>query len=273
MSLMGLLHISVCGTRLVHVCKVRAICRLVIFNFLEVVMPDAYTHENLTVQGGDVSGKTVSLQADNQVNLLAAQNTASQTSSSSNASASVGVAVQLGNAGAGLGYTGSASKGAGSGNGADVSYTNTHVTGADSVSIKSGADTTLKGATVEGKQVTANVSGNLNIESLQDKSTYSEKSSQVGGSVMVGVTQSGLVSGNVNIGKTNIDSNYASVGEQSGIKAGDGGFTVNVQGNTDLKGGAITSTQAAVDQNKNSFKTGGTLWHSPKPVDTFHSAV
>ena len=47
--------------------------------------------------------------------------------------------------------------------------------------------------------------------------------------------------------------------EQSGIKPGDGGFTVNVQGNTDLKGGAITSTQAAIDQNKNSFQTGGTL--------------
>lgn len=189
---------------------------------------------NLTVQGSDVSGKVVNLEADNQINLLAAQNTASQTSSSSNASASVGVAAQLGNAGAGLGYTGSASKGSGSGNGADVSYTNTHVAGADSVSIQSGADTTLKGATVEGKQVTATVGGNLNIESLQDKSTYSEKSSQVGGSVMVGAG----VSGNVNLGKSNIDSNYASVSEQSGIKAGDSGFAVNVQGNTDLKGGA-----------------------------------
>ena len=54
-------------------------------------------------------------------------------------------------------------------------------------------------------------------------------------------------------------SSYASVTEQSGIKAGDGGFTVNVQGNTDLKGGAITSTQAAIDNNKNAFSTGGTL--------------
>ena len=32
-----------------------------------------------------------------------------------------------------------------------------------------------------------------------------------------------------------------------------------MQGNTDLKGGAITSTQAAIDQNKNSFQTDGTL--------------
>jgi hypothetical protein len=112
---------------------------------------------------------------------------------------------------------------------------------------------------VTGKQVTATVGGNLNIESLQDTATYAEKNQQVGGSVMVGVTQSGAVSGNINLAKSNINSSYASVTEQSTLKAGDGGFTVNVQGNTDFKGGAITSTQAAIDQNKNSFQTGGTL--------------
>ncbi len=96
-------------------------------------------------------------------------------------------------------------------------------------------------------------------ESLQDTATYAEKNQQVGGSVMVGVTPTGPVKGNVNYAKSNINSTYASVTEQSAIKAGDGGFTVNVQGNTDLKGGAITSTQAAIDNNKNTFSTGGTL--------------
>ena len=66
-------------------------------------------------------------------------------------------------------------------------------------------------------------------------------------------------SGSANFAKSNIDSTYASVKEQSALKAGDGGFTVNVGGNTDLKGGAITSTQASLEQNKNSFQTGGTL--------------
>ncbi len=210
---------------------------------------------NLTVQGSDVSGMQVNLEADNKVNLLAAQNTSSQTSSNSNSSASVGVAAQLGNQGAGIGFTGSVSKGSGSGNGSETTYTNTHIAGTDSVSIKSGADTTFKGATVEGNQVTANVGGNLNIESLQDTATYAEKNQQVGASGMIGAG----ASGSVNYAKSNIDSNYASVTEQSGIKAGDGGFTVNVQGNTDLKGGAITSTQAAIDNNKNSFQTSGSL--------------
>ncbi|MEN5182088.1 hypothetical protein ABE501_20230 [Comamonas testosteroni] len=39
----------------------------------------------------------------------------------------------------------------------------------------------------------------------------------------------------------------------------DGGFQVNVAGDTTLKGGAITSTQKAVDEGKNSFHTGGQL--------------
>jgi filamentous hemagglutinin len=197
----------------------------------------------------------VNLEADNKVNLHAAQNTSSQTSSNSNSSASVGVAAQLGNQGGGIGVTGSVSKGSGNGNGTETTYTNTHVAGANRVTIKSGGDTTFKGAVVEGNQVTANIGGSLNIESQQDTATYAEKNSQVGASAMLGAGGSG----NVNYANSNINSNYASVTEQSGIKAGDGGFTVNVQGNTDLKGGAITSTQAAIDNNNNSFKTGGHL--------------
>ena len=52
---------------------------------------------------------------------------------------------------------------------------------------------------------------------------------------------------------------YASVTEQSGIKAGDAGFDVRVNGNTDLTGGAITSTRTALDHEQNRFTTGGTL--------------
>ncbi len=56
---------------------------------------------------------------------------------------------------------------------------------------------------------------------------------------------------------TRIQSDYASVGEQSGLKAGDGGFDVEVQGRTTLNGGAITSTQAAVEADINRFESAG----------------
>ncbi len=123
--------------------------------------------------------------------------------------------------------------------------TNSHVAG-NTVNIENGGDTTLKGAVVKGDQVTANVAGNLNIESLQDQNQYKESSKSVGGSVMVGITTTGPASGSLSLGKTSINSTYTSVGEQSAIRAGDGGFDVNVNGKTTLTGGLIQGASAAV---------------------------
>jgi filamentous hemagglutinin len=92
---------------------------------------DTGKDSNLTVQGSSVQAAgTTTLQADNQVNLLAAQNTTTESSANQSKSGSVGVAVQLGNgggAGAGIGFTASASKATGQGAGNGVTYTNTHV--------------------------------------------------------------------------------------------------------------------------------------------------
>ncbi|PUE12943.1 hemagglutinin repeat-containing protein [Limnohabitans sp. T6-20] len=214
---------------------------------------------NLTVQGSSIqAGQTTTLKADNQVNLLAAQNTTSESSSNQSKSGSVGVAIQLGAGGGGMGFTASASKASGQGAGNGTTYTNTQVAGS-AVNIESGGDTTLKGATVKADQVTANVGGNLKIESLQDTHQYKESSKSAGGSIMVGAG----VSGSINLAKSSINSTYTSVNEQSAIRAGDGGFQVEVKGNTTLTGAQITSTQAAIDNNKdnnkNSFQTGGTL--------------
>ena len=76
---------------------------------------------------------------------------------------------------------------------------------------------------------------------------------------MVGAGTNGPVSGSVNVAKSSINSTYQSVGEQSAIRAGDGGFQVEVKGNSTLTGGQITSTEKAVQEGKNSFQTGGTL--------------
>jgi filamentous hemagglutinin len=205
---------------------------------------------NLTVQGSSIKAAgTTRLQADNQVNLLAAQNTTQESSTTQSKSGSVGVAIQLGAGGGGMGFTASASKATGQGAGNGVTYTNTQVAG-NTVSIQSGGDTTLMGAVVKGEQVSAKVGGNLNIESLQDQNQYKESSKSAGASVMVGAG----VSGSVNLAKSSINNYYQNVGEQSAIRAGDGGFAVNVSGKTDLVGAQITSTQAAIDNNKNNFQ-------------------
>ncbi|WP_368855047.1 hypothetical protein [Pantoea sp. 18069] len=65
--------------------------------------------------------------------------------------------------------------------------------------------------------------------------------------------------GNLQIAKSKIDSEYASVNEQSGLKAGNGGFIIDVAKDTDLRGAVISSTQQAIDDKKNTFHTGGEL--------------
>ena len=148
----------------------------------------------------------------------------------------------------------SGSRGRGEGN--DVTQVNTHVDAGNKLSITSGTDTTLAGAVASGKQVEVNVGtggqGNLNIASLQDTSTYKSNQQSMGVSISAGM---GKVSGSLNASRSSVDGNYASVNEQSGINAGDGGFQVNVNGKTDLKGSKIASTDKAAAEGKNSFTT------------------
>ncbi|WP_053507133.1 hemagglutinin repeat-containing protein [Xanthomonas oryzae] len=100
--------------------------------------------------------------------------------------------------------------------------------------------------------VVADIGGDLNIESVQDTSTYASKDKAVGGSVTFGIGFSASASYSSN----KVNGDFASVTEQSGIQAGDGGFDIRVHGNTDLKGGVIASTQTAVDAGVNRLQTG-----------------
>lgn len=213
---------------------------------------------DLTIRGSKVSaGGNIGLKADDEVRLLAAQNMSDMDRKSSSASGGVGVAVQFGQNGAALGITANASGSRGRGEGTDVTWTNTHVAAGKTLVIESGGDTTLRGAVAGGERVIADVGGDLNIESLQDIHDYRSKDQSVGVSGTFGFGFS--VSGN--FGQQKIDSDYASVTEKSGIKAGDGGFQVKVNGNTDLKGGVIASTDKAIEDGLNRLTT-GTLTYS-----------
>jgi len=151
-----------------------------------------------------------------------------------------------------------ASRGKGQANSDSTTYNNSHVSAGNTVNITSGADTNVVGGNIKANQVTADVGGNLNVQSLQDIAVSEASQKTTGIALSIPIVGTGG-SASFSQSKQNSNSNYASVNEQSGIQAGDGGFTVNVAGNIDLKGGAITSTQAAIDQNKNSFQTGGSL--------------
>ena len=135
------------------------------------------------------------------------------------------------------------SKGEVSANG--TTYNESNVTANKDLSFASGKDTSIKGGELSGEKVTGNVGKDLNIESKQDSNNYKESNKSVGASVGLGSNKA--VSGSASVGK--IDSNYKSVTDESGIYAGKEGFEINVEANTDLKGGIISST-ADADKNK-----------------------
>ncbi len=202
----------------------------------------------------------VTLKADDQINLIAAQNVDTLKSKNSGSSASIGVSFGTD----GLLFTASASGSKGKTHGNGTTWTETHIQSGnqdgDTVKLESGTDTNIIGSQVAGNQVIANVGsphpnplpegegaskgGNFNIQSLQDTNQYKDKQQSVGGSISIGY---GKVGGSFNYADSKTKSNYASVNEQAGIFTGDGGFQVNVAGNTNLKGAVMASTDQAAN--------------------------
>ncbi|BAP36441.1 hypothetical protein AS4_15010 [Acinetobacter guillouiae] len=221
-----------------------------------IVATGAGDKSNINIIGSDVVGmKGTHLAADNDVNIKAAEQKMIEESGNKSSGWNAGVTVSNQT---GMGITAGGNLGKGKGSGTDTSYVNSHVGSKDSLTtISSGNATNIIGGQVQGKgvQIDAN---ELNIESLQDKATYKSKQQNISGQVSVGFS-GGNVSGSVS--KSNVNANYASVNEQSGIYAGDDGYQIKVNKNTDLKGAIITSTQAAENLKKNSLDT-GTLTHS-----------
>lgn len=211
------------------------------------------TSSDVTLRGSQVhADKRVSITADHQVQLHAADNTSTLRSENSSSNASLGVVLSTQG---GMGINVAGSRGRGSANGSDISRAHARVSAGEAASVATTGDLSLTGATIEAPQVTADVGGKLVINSLQDISTYQSEQKQIGGSLTIGSAPSA----NLNFANDSVGSSYRSVNRQSGIRAGDAGFKVRVAGDTQLDGGGITSTQAAVDAGVNLFSTAGKL--------------
>ena len=206
---------------------------------------------NLTIAGSNVNANDVILAAKNQVNLVNTTDTDSTRSSNQSSSASIGISYGT----QGFGVDASMSKAHGSGNSDAAMQDNTHVSAANTATIISGGDTNIIGSNVNGRQVNADVGGNLNIASVQDRMSSSAHQESTGGGFAI--SQGG---GSASFSHTSANANgsYAGVNEQAGIRAGDGGFSISVKGNTDLKGAVIASD---ADASKNTIST-GTLTYS-----------
>ncbi|WP_413227137.1 hemagglutinin repeat-containing protein [Burkholderia sp. AU32262] len=143
---------------------------------------------NITVAGSNVSGNDVLLAAKNQIDVQNTTNTDSTRSSNSSSSASVGVSIGTN----GIGVSAAMSRAHGDGNSDAVMQNNSHVTGANSVTLVSGGDTNVIGSTVSGRTVTADVGGNLNMRSVQDTTVSSAHQSSAGGGISVSTMGGGV---------------------------------------------------------------------------------
>ena len=217
------------------------------------------------------AGGDTLLDAKNDVILSGAANT--QQSSGKNSSSGGGVGVGIG-AGKGAGISVfanvNASKGKDKGNGTD--WTETTIDSGKTVTIKSGNDTVLNGAQVNGNKIVADVGHDLLMSSQQDSNKYDSKQNSVaaGGSFTFGsMTGSGYISAS----QDKMKSRFDSVAEQTGMFTGDGGFDITVGNHTQLDGAVIASTATADKNNLDTGTLGFTDIHNEADFKTQHSGI
>ncbi len=211
---------------------------------------------NLSLQGTQVDGRNVTLEAVNDLILHSARNTTASLSRERSRGASIGVGVGLSAEGAGgVNLFASARSAQGNGAGASLTHNETRVTAADTLTLKSGRDTTLQGAQAHGERIEADIGRHLTLSSEQDRdSTTSERRSS-GGGASVAVIGAG---GGATFAhqRSDIDSDYLAVVEQSGLYAGTRGYDIDVGGHTQLTG-AVIASQADPQDNRLSTDTLG----------------
>lgn len=205
---------------------------------------------DLEVVASTLKGQNVTLTATRDMLLHSGQTMTDQHSSNSVGGWSVGVGVSLGKQ-TGITLNGSAYAGSGGSDGKSVQQVTTQVEAGDTVVLRSGRDTVLKGAQAAGSRVVADIGRDLTIRSVQDTVQYHADQHQVSvaGSATIGT---GGGSANIAANWSRAHADYASVNRQSGLFGGAGGYDVDVGQHTQLDGGAISSAAAP---NDNRFST------------------
>ena len=199
---------------------------------------------DITVQGSNITaGDTIRLDSARDILLQSAQDSQHQDGKNRNAGVQVGVGVSVG-AQTGVYIYAEAAYGKGKNRTDSQTHQNTLLQ-SDKLQLSSKGNTVLNGAQAHAKRIDADVGGTLHIESPQD--TVEQESKQSGGGIraQVALGTAWSVSGNYNQSKASGHSR--SVGSQSGLFAGEGGYHITAD-SVRLKGGAIAS---AADKDHN----------------------
>uniref|UniRef100_UPI0035633D10 deaminase domain-containing protein n=1 Tax=Psychrobacter sp. TaxID=56811 RepID=UPI0035633D10 len=225
-------------------------------NNLALIATGAGTDSNIDINGSNLNVTNDALfQADNDLNINGvAQNSNTRSDNKSSSAAIGGFADTTGSAG----ITVSASGAKGYANSDSTTYANSQINVGGTTTLDIGNDLSIKGGVINTNRAQGTIGGNTTIESLQDTATYDSDQKNIGFSADIDIAGGGAGSSlSVNGGKTNVDADYQAVGEQSGIFTGDGGLDLTTEGTTNLIGGAITTTDKALQNGLNNYVSKG----------------
>ena len=203
---------------------------------------------NIHITGSIIEAPEVNLNATNKLSLDAGTNSSVQRDTYTSSGWSVGATVSPHGNGV-IGLDANVYKGKENALETTKTHTGTIIRGKQ-VNTVSGNDTEIIGSKVIGESVTTKVGHDLKIESLQDTNDYHKISKNKGISVSYGMSGPARVGFDYSRGTT--DSHYASVTNQAGIYAGDGGYNVQVNNATTLTGGII---KGSTDISKNKLSS------------------
>ena len=203
---------------------------------------------NIQITGSVIEAPEVNLNATNNLSLDAGTNSSVQRDTYTSSGWSVGATVSPHGNGV-IGLEANVYKGKENALETTKTHTGTVIRGKQ-VNTVSGNDTEIIGSKIIGESVTTNVGHDLKIESLQDTNDYHKISKNKGISVSYGMSGPARVGFDNSRGTT--DSHYASVTNQAGIYAGDGGYNVQVNHATTLTGGII---KGSLDKSRNKLSS------------------
>ena len=209
---------------------------------------DSSDKGNIHITGSVVEAPQVNLNATNNLSIEAGTNSLVQRDTYTNSGWSVGATVSP-HGNSIIGLDANVYKGKENALETTKTHTGTIIRGKQ-VNTVSGNDTEIIGSKVIGESVTTKVGHDLKIESLQDTNDYHKISKNKGISISYGMSGPARVGFDNSRGTT--DSHYASVTNQAGIYAGDGGYNVQVNNATTLIGGII---KGSTDKSKNKLSS------------------
>jgi filamentous hemagglutinin len=211
---------------------------------------------DIRISGSRIGAREISLRAAGDITLQSAQDIAQHVSRIRGSRASLGVGAAIGGMQNGFTLELAAGGSGGRSNGSRLTQRETQVSATDRLSMRSGRDINLLGATVSAHAVDVAVGQNLTIASRQDTNTFRSGQTSAGFQASVCVPPfcyGQTADGSAQAGARVLRNDFASVGRQSGIRAGEGGYRIEVGNHTQLDGGVLASM---ADPSRNSLSSG-----------------